>query len=61
MLLAAMLCIGLLCPACALASPGDAVLAYRDFDTGEGFADRILRGGVTGQELVLFGENALYT
>ncbi len=57
-LLAALLC--LLLPVSALASPGDMLLAYRDTETGEGFADRIRCGGVLGDTLALFGREAVY-
>ncbi len=59
-LLAAILCLSLLAPAGALAAQGDAMLAYRDEMTGEGFQDYLQRGAVIGDELVLFGNMGLY-
>ena len=60
-ILAALLCLSMLMPVCGLASEGDAILARRDYETGDGFQDYIQYTLVRGDELVLIGGNAVYT
>lgn len=59
-LIAMLMCIALAMPA-GLAATGDAILARRDYNTGEGFDDYINYTLAVGDTLVLIGGNGVYT
>lgn len=60
-ILALLVCLCMAFPAVGFAAEGDAVLARRNYETGEGFQDYINYTVTRGDELVLIGGEAVYT